>query len=105
MMSVNLRGSPAPLSTREVELAELAARGMPSKEIASRLFISPETVKTHLRNIFRKCGVRSRGELAAWWWHNRSAPAASQDAGQQAGKSRWPRVLVAFVALVSPGLM
>lgn len=72
-MLVNRHTSEAPLSAREAELTELAAGGYRSKEIANRLTIAPDTVKTHLRNIFRKCGVRNRAELAAWWWGNQQA--------------------------------
>ncbi len=41
------------LTGREIELCVLAVDGMINKEIADRLFISPATVKTHLRNIFK----------------------------------------------------
>lgn len=78
MMSSDWRAFRSSLSVRETELAELAAAGYPSKEIASRLTIAPDTVKTHLRNIFRKCGVRSRAELAAWWWGNGQALVATR---------------------------
>ena len=41
------------------------AAGLSNKELADRLSISEATVKVHLTHIFRKLGVRSRGELAA----------------------------------------
>ena len=50
------------LSKREIEIINLVAKGYSNKVIASSLFISDETVKKHLRNIFSKLNVRSRIE-------------------------------------------
>ena len=54
-----------PLSRREREVAELAAEGMPTREIAERLFLSTHTVDNHLSNAYDKLGVRARSELAS----------------------------------------
>jgi two-component system nitrate/nitrite response regulator NarL len=55
------------LSPREAEIVELVAQGQQTREIAILLSLSPNTVKTHLKDIFRKCRVRNRTELAGWW--------------------------------------
>ena len=51
------------LTPREKEITALACLGYTNKEIAEQLFISPATVKTHLRNAKRKFGLRSKLEL------------------------------------------
>ena len=52
------------LSAREIDILHLLADGLSNKEIASRLFIAPETVKTHLQNIYRKLDAKG-GRVAA----------------------------------------
>jgi DNA-binding NarL/FixJ family response regulator len=53
------------LSSRESEILALIAEGLSNKEIATRLNISPCTVRTHLMHIFEKLHVRCRTEAAA----------------------------------------
>ncbi len=53
------------LSSREMEILALVAEGCPNKEIASRLFISTATVRTHLMHIYEKLHVHCRTEAAA----------------------------------------
>jgi DNA-binding NarL/FixJ family response regulator len=48
------------LSAREREVLELLAQGHTNEEVASRLYLSPRTVQTHVRNLMRKLGARSR---------------------------------------------
>ena len=54
----------ASLTGRELQVVELVGEGLANLEIAERLVISPETVKTHLSNVFSKLGMTGRSELA-----------------------------------------
>ncbi|WP_242613067.1 ATP-binding protein [Herbihabitans rhizosphaerae] len=56
----------SPLSKREVEIAELVAKGMTNRQIATRLVISLRTVDTHVRNTLTKLDFTSRAQIAAW---------------------------------------
>lgn len=58
----NNMDSQSALSAREMEIARHLYEGDTNKDIANRLNISPETVKTHIKNIYRKLGVRNRIE-------------------------------------------
>ncbi len=63
------------LTPREVEVLWRAARGHTNRQIATALFVSPETVKTHVRNILLKLDLRSKADLRLlmldlglrWW--------------------------------------
>src|SRR5215471_6734027 len=54
------------LSERELEVARLVADGLSNPAIASALFISVPTVKTHVSHILAKLGLESRVQLASW---------------------------------------
>ncbi|CAN5547245.1 response regulator transcription factor [soil metagenome] len=58
----------APLTDREEEVLQAAARGRSNAEIATELYISLSTVKSHLAALMDKIGARNRVELAAWAW-------------------------------------
>ena len=60
------RRSPAePLTDRESEILRLVVEGKGNKAIANRLGLSEGTIKSHLRNIYRKLRVQTRAEAAA----------------------------------------
>jgi DNA-binding CsgD family transcriptional regulator len=52
------------LTPQERHVAELVRQGLSNRDVAAQLFLSPRTVDFHLRNVFAKAGVSSRGELA-----------------------------------------
>ncbi len=54
-----------PLSSRELEVLALIARGLSNEEIAARLYLSLHTVKAHARSIYAKLGVGSRTQAVA----------------------------------------
>lgn len=74
------------LSEREIEILRLVATGASNKEIAQQLFISANTVKVHLRNIFSKIGAESRTEAAIYAMNTGLAnnPAAPLEPGPPA---------------------
>jgi len=54
------------LTPREVEILKLAAAGRPNAELARMLWVTEQTVKFHLSNIYRKLGVANRTEASRW---------------------------------------
>lgn len=60
------RDMDADLSPREGEVLQLVAQGATNKEIAESLFISENTVKTHLRSIMEKLHLANRSQAAAY---------------------------------------
>lgn len=60
------------LTEREQEIAQLVSEGLTTKQIASRAFISDNTVKQHLKRIFTKTDVSNRAELVQLIWRSTS---------------------------------
>ncbi|MGV8964932.1 MAG: AAA family ATPase [Cellulomonas sp.] len=52
------------LTPMELKVSELVSQGLSNKDVAAQCWVSPRTVAFHLRNVFTKTGVTSRGELA-----------------------------------------
>lgn len=62
----NTQAAPAGLSRRELDVLRLLAAGQSNRNIATRLFVSPNTVANHVRNILAKTGTSNRTEAAAF---------------------------------------
>jgi DNA-binding CsgD family transcriptional regulator len=58
----SVHGLVEPLTSRELEILRLAATGITVDEIAGQLFLSPNTVKTHLTHVYAKLGARGRAD-------------------------------------------
>lgn len=54
------------LTKREAEVADLARRGLRTKEVANQLFVTEKTIKFHLTSIYKKLNVKSRAQLVVW---------------------------------------
>jgi DNA-binding NarL/FixJ family response regulator len=67
------------LSEREAVVLEALARGLSNREIGRELWISEQTVKFHLRNLYRKLGVSSRTEAARCAYRSSGAVALTVD--------------------------
>jgi DNA-binding CsgD family transcriptional regulator len=62
---ISARPRSAVLSNRECEILEHLAGGQSIGEISGTLFLSPHTVRTHIKNILRKTGTRNRAHAVA----------------------------------------
>jgi DNA-binding CsgD family transcriptional regulator len=70
------------LTAQELSVALTVARGATNREAAAALFLSPKTIEFHLRNVYRKLGLRSRTQLVRWVLSGpapSSAPTAATD--------------------------
>lgn len=66
------------LTRREVEIVALIAQGFTNSSIADHLIVSPNTLKSHVRNIYRKIGVERRSQAVVWAIEHGFAPPDSQ---------------------------
>ena len=68
----------SPLTRREAQVAVLIADGLTNHAIASHLGVAPRTAESHVENIRRKLGVRSRAQIAAWVTQNPPSPSTAR---------------------------
>ncbi len=61
---------PEGLTAREVDTLRLVAEGLSNQQIASKLYVSEATVKTHVNHLISKLGVDGRPALVAWAWRH-----------------------------------
>lgn len=75
-MATQTRAHDGALTARQVEILELVALGLTNPQIAGRLFVSENTVRTHVRRIYRLLGLTNRVGATRWWRdHYVAAPA------------------------------
>src|SRR2546430_2986278 len=88
------------LTRRELEVAELVAKGLTDREIGRRLYISERTVENHVQNVRGKLGFENRTQIAAWVVERQhgSAPVAEMEApGWSSPPHNLPVELTTFV--------
>lgn len=67
------------LSARELQVTQCLARGLPTGKIAAELYLSPHTVRDHIKAVFEKVAVTSRGELVGKLFTEYYEPLATKD--------------------------
>ena len=87
-----MRPVKSPLTAREWEVIDLLKQSKTTDEIADELVLSPETIRSHVKNILRKLKVRSRQEAVAVADEMRNAAPPIED--PRAGVRRHPRPVV-----------
>ena len=62
------------LTERESEILALITQGLSNAEVSARTFLSPNTVKSYIRTVYRKIGVSSRTQAVLWGVDNGFSP-------------------------------
>ena len=79
LSKITVRAQADGLTDTECRIAALITQGQANRQIATTMFITENTVQTHLRHIFRKLGVRSRTELATLFLSIQATAATAAD--------------------------
>lgn len=88
LSKITARSQVGKLTGTERRVAALIAEGKTNREIAAAMFVTENTVQTHLRHIFQKFGVKSRTELAARLLSSPSSPVRAAGPSSWAGAAR-----------------
>ena len=98
------RRKTGPLSNREREVFELLAEGLSGAQIADRLVLSPETVRTHIRNAMAKLGASTRSQAVVVALERREiSPPAAAPAPERELPEDVPAMTAAQVQPTAPG--
>ena len=62
----SVRNSAPALTKRELEILRMTATGLSNRQMAQQLWVTEQTVKFHLSNVYRKLGVSNRTEASRW---------------------------------------
>lgn len=73
------------LTRRELEILKLVSEGRSNRQVAELLWVTDQTVKFHLANVYRKLGVRSRFDAARWALEHGVLDAVTEDVPAHAG--------------------
>ncbi len=76
------------LSAREAEVVALITQGLTNQEIANKVYLSINSVKTYIRTAYRKMGVQRRSQAVAWGLNNGFAPDHFRTLGPDRGHQR-----------------
>jgi DNA-binding CsgD family transcriptional regulator len=74
------------LTRQERQVAAIVGTGHTNREAADQLFVSPRTIDFHLRNIYKKVGIRSRTELAVWLANQEADPTDAEGVEPRPGR-------------------
>jgi DNA-binding NarL/FixJ family response regulator len=87
LSKIAARGRANGLTGTERSVAALVAQGRTNREIASAMFVTENTVQTHVRHVFQKLGVRSRTELAIQFLSEPASTAPARRPSEGAGSA------------------
>ena len=74
-------GGDVGLTGREHDVLTLITQGLSNEEIARRLYLAPDTLKSHIRSAYKRIGVATRPQAVAWAMQNGIAPGRPQPRG------------------------